>query len=181
MPCAQRVATRYLQSDLSPPLGFPGGPCHVVRRIMDEVRNPRLREELIEDVERGVTLENRDAAKVYDIEVERGVGRYKRMAIMPHAQYRMDQRGVTVNELRIALGSFLNALGSEKSLQSYLGKKWEHDLQRHEPLNWTDPRIQLAVVFMAQSDNAIRVITTYWKHQSDPKPVPGGCYVPESG
>lgn len=179
MSSSQRVADRYLQSDLAPPLGFPGGPCHVVRRIMEEVQNPRLRDELIEDVERGMKLDNSEASKVYDLEVEKGVGNFKKMAILPHAQYRMDQRGITVTELRLALTSFLNAFGTEKSRQSYLGKKWAHELHRRQPLNWTDPRIKLTIVFAAASENSIRVITTYWENQADPRPVnPGGCLTP---
>jgi len=182
MRSAARVAARYLQSDLAPPLGFPGGPCHVIRRILDEVRNPKLREELIEDVEQGMKLDNRDAAKVYDLEAERGVGKFKKMFILPHAQYRMDQRGITVPELRLALNSFQNALGKEKSRQSYLGKKWEYELTRHEPLHWTDPRIRLTVVFLGASKDSVRIITTYWEGHSDPKPVPsGGCQVGQDG
>lgn len=167
---AARVAARHLmQADLMPPLGFPGGPCHVVQRIREEIRNPKLRDELIEDVERGLKLDNSAAAKVYDIEQERGGGRFKKMSIVPHAQYRMDQRGVTVPEIRLALASFSKAWMDFRSRQDPRAKRWEEDMARGEPIRWVDPAIKLAVVFLAIRDTA-RIVTTYWEGQSDPRP-----------
>ena len=91
------------QADLHPALGYPGGPCHVVERIDEEVRQPRLRDHLSDKVQRGDKLTNPEASKVYDVLAERGPGGLvKKIVITPHAQYRMDQRGVTVNDLRLS-------------------------------------------------------------------------------
>jgi hypothetical protein len=176
MPSPSRVATRYLRkADLTPPLGFPGGPCHVVDRIKEEIRNPRLREELISDVEKGIKLENPEAAKVYDIEIERGVGKWTRLLIAPHAQYRMDQRGITVPELRIALKDFQKDLSDLRSRKHPTAQRWDLALLTGEPINYLDKKIDLALIFAAQGDT-VRVITTYWEGEPDPHPVgEGGC------
>lgn len=171
---AARVAHRYLvKADKNPALGFPGGPCHVMQRIHLEVKNPKLREELIEDIERGLKMENRDAAQVYDLEVERGPNkRFSKMMILPHAQYRMDQRGVTVPEIRLFFANFTKAWGDAKSRQDFMWKKWEEDMARGEPIRWTDPKTKLTVVWVKQGQDAVRVVTTYWEGQPDPKPKP---------
>ena len=159
------------RSDLSPPLGFPGGPCQVVERIQD-VRNPRLREELIEDVEKGNKLDNAEASQVYDLETERGATgtRFKRLVLTPHAQYRMDQRGVTVNEVRLALQSFHKAWGDFKSRGDVRAKEWGDKLQSSSPLLWTDPKLHLAIAITAPGKGEdVRLVTTYWVGQSDPR------------
>lgn len=176
-----RVSYRYLlkHADLTPPLGFPGGPCHVVRRIYDEVRNPRLRDELIEDVERGGKLDNADASKVYSLETDNGPGgKLKKIAITAHGQYRMDQRGITVTEVRLALQGFLKRWNDLRSQQSPVAKGWEMDMMRGEKLMWTDPRHKLTLVFLVKGDTAV-VVTAYWEGQPDPRPVgEGTCPVP---
>ena len=173
----QRVAARYLQSDLIPPLGFPGGPCYVVQRIMEEVHNPKLRDDLVADVEHGLKIDNQEAGQIYHLDAEAGVGAFKKMLLVPHTQYRMDQRGITVTEIRMALASFQKARNDERSRHSYMAKKWEYDMMRGEPINWTDPKVKLTVVFLAGRD-MVRVITCYWEGESDPKPTQGGCPVP---
>lgn len=167
-------------ADLSPPLGYPGGPCHVVRRIMEEVSNPSLRDELVEDVEHGLKLNNSQTAKIYDIDKERGKGAIRQLWITRHAQYRMDQRGITVNEIRLALDNFSKVFqrGAELSGQTVrkqslvkiqsLFSDWAYDAKRGEPLSWTDPQIGLTVIFKL-GRNLAEVITTYWKNHPDPR------------
>jgi hypothetical protein len=104
---AQRVASRWVrrQADLSPPLGFPGGPCHTIERIQDEVRNPVLREELIDELERGRDLSNADATKIWQPLKEslKPNKIWDSLVITAHAQYRMDLRGVTVGDVKVSL------------------------------------------------------------------------------
>jgi hypothetical protein len=172
-PSTSRVSARYLLSrraDLMPPLGYPGGPCHVVERIRREVRNPRLQKELISDVEEGGKLSNPEAAQVYDRHMEDGPGgKWDKIRIVPHAQFRMDQRQVTVPEVRLALKSFLKALGDEKSRQSPLGRRWESMLERHTPILWVDPTLDLAVVFVQLGPDIVQLVTAYWEGASDPR------------
>lgn len=175
-----RVALAYMerQGDLMPPLGFPGGICHVTERIHREVRNPKLREDLVGDVEKGRKMTNQDANKVYSLEREKGSGRFKQVLISPHAQYRMDQRGITVPEIRIALQSFQKAWFDDKSRGGFQHKSWEMDMARREPILWTDPRIKLTVVFAVERSDVVVLVTTYWEGQPDPKPAGKSCPVP---
>ena len=167
-PSPSRVAGRF--ADLSPPLGFPGGPCHVMDRIRQEVRNPRLRDELIEDVEAGQKLDNAEASKIYEADTEAGVGRFQQILITSHAQYRMDQRGMTVPEIRMALKSFQKQWMDYRSQKSSQARLWEEALMRAEPILWEDPKIGLTLVFQVHGKQ-VRLITTYWKGQRDPRPV----------
>ena len=177
---SSRVAERHLRADLNPPLGYPGGPCHVIQRIRDEVRNPALAEDLVDEVERGRDLNNPASSKAYPLAVEVGTGRFKHMVLTSHVQYRMDLRGIHVPLVRRALATFLKAWGDEKSRKSPLYTAWEHDMAYGEPINWTDTKLGITVVFRTEaaaggSMNA-HIVTTYWKGDSNPRaPGEGGC------
>ena len=110
------------EADLAPPLGWFGGPCKVVQRIEDEVGNPRLRENLSEKVEDGKKLTNPEAAKVYTVEREKGGGLFRAIRITAHAQYRMDQRGITVGDLRVSLAHFSKKLNDWKNASIMIWK-----------------------------------------------------------
>lgn len=179
MSLAKRVIARFLQkADLNPPLGYPGGPCHVVERIQDQVRSPKLKEDLSTEVETGHKLSNPDAAKVYHIETERGVGMFQRLLISAHAQYRMDLRSVTVPAVRVALQSFNKLLMNLKSQQSPALERITRELQQGT-YEWVDPKMQLAIVLAMESRDTVKLVTTYWKGDSDPRP-PGSCDLPKS-
>lgn len=182
---AQRVARRYAQqrrADLSPPLGVPGGPCQVMRRIEDRVRNPRMREELIEDVESGGDLANQDASKVYSLEGEKGVDGtpFKSLVLTAHVQFRMDQRAVSVADVKAALLKFHEVYGKEKSTNSPKWRSWEQDLDRGEPIRWDSPT-GLTVVFSTRAVGVdlkgrklrrATLVTTYWTGKPNPRPTP---------
>lgn len=183
-----RVADRHLrrQADADPPIGWPGGPCHVVERIRGNVRNPRLREELVDDVEFGDDLSNPEAAQVYGPDmVERNVGtplpfnlHKRRLNIGPHAQYRMDLRGVTIPQVRAAIAAWAAAWAKEKSKQSHIARRWEEDMMRGEGIRFTDSRSGLTVVFALVGSDTIKIITAFWDGGSDPiPPGDGGCDV----
>lgn len=173
-----RVADRYLskrRADLSPPLGYPGGPCHVIDRIRQEVHNPQLREDLIDDIEHDGNLEGAEAHRVYqDEETERGTGRFKTFKLTSHAQFRMDQRGVSVPLIRRAMDTFLKAWSDAKSRRSPVWERWEQDMSYGEKITWTDPKLRLVVVFRVQRDSAV-IITTYWDGVSTPGAVGEGA------
>lgn len=176
---AARVAARYVarRADLQPPLGWPGGPCHVIDRVRREVGNPRLREGLIDDIEYGDSWSNPEAAQVYDIEIEAlpAGTRFKRLVLGPHGQFRMDLRGITVPQVRVALLSFFMAYLAEKSRGSFLAKRWEEGFSRSSAITWVDPKLRLTVVFAATGSD-IKLVTTYWEGGSDAHPPgEGGC------
>jgi hypothetical protein len=161
-------------SDLNPQLGWPGGVCHTVERIEEQVRNPRLREQLVDKVEDGDKLTNPEAQTIYRMEVERGTKAklIQTLRIVPHAQYRMDQRAITVNDLRVALTEFVKAFMDAKSRNDYQFKDWEDSFNRREPIRWvSSPRSgQLVVVFAPQGNGAVNIVSTFWEGEPDPKP-----------
>jgi cation transport regulator ChaC len=162
------------KSDLNPPLGYPGGPCQVIQRIRSTVRNPKVRDELVDDVEGYKGLSNPDAAKVYKLEVEKG-GKAKfmqRVRISPHAQYRMDQRGITVPDVRVALQLFAREFYDSKSRDGAFYRSRSEDMARGEKILWVAKKIgRLAIVFVSEGQGTVTLVTTYWDGLSDPKPV----------
>lgn len=164
------------RADLSPALGYPGGPCQVVQRINKEIRNPKLRDQLIDDVGDGDSLSNSEAAKVYHMETERGVGLVKRLLIGPHTQYRMDLRGVTVPQVRSALAAFLKQLNDWKSQQNPQYEWTARQLSMSKPVEYMD-RHGLFMAFTMEGRGTVKLITTYWKGQRDQKVPSKGCPV----
>jgi|SaaInlV_165m_DNA_1040744.scaffolds.fasta_scaffold03031_4 hypothetical protein len=165
----KRVAQRF--ADLAPPLGFPGGSCHLIERVHDEVNNPRLRDRLVDSVEEGQSLSNADASKVYSPERERGVSgkRLNKIILTSHVQYRMDLRGITVPEIRLALKQFAKAYLDERSRKSLQARWWDEAMAWGEEIKWEAP-MGLVVVFTLPSQDTANIITAYWPGQSDPRP-----------
>ena len=124
-------------ADLSPQLGWPGGRCHVVDRIQQEVRNPRQRELLISEVETGGDLDNQEAGIIYDPISERGAGIFPKMILSRHILYRMDLRNITVHDLRVAFKEFsdLYERGMQLRNQPNLRKPRLRQL-RDQALEW---------------------------------------------
>lgn len=140
---------RTVQADLSPPLGYPGGECHVIERIEAEVLNPREREKLIKKVERGEDFDKADEKRVYKKDhVERGAlgTQFKWIALGMHAQFRMDLRGVTVPEILLVLKDFHKVFSKEKSRQSYRYKAWVEDIRRGERFRWEKNGAQVVFI-----------------------------------
>ena len=163
MGTASRVLRRFL-ADLSPPLGDPGGPCQVIRRIDKSVRNPALKEDLIEEVEHGGELDNQDAAQVYPLDTETGAGVAKKLVLTSHLQYRMDLRSVTLDDVRATLRAMTAALRD--------APRAAQDLAHGEKVRYEDPRTHLVIVVQVAGRETLRLITTFWRGRPDPKPVP---------
>lgn len=161
----RRVASRYLKSDLVPPLGYPGGPSFVVDRIDAEVTDPRLESLLTEKVSDGEDLSNPEAARIYDVDVEQPPAktRFKKILIGPHAQYRMDLRGITVPEVRVALSSWNKAFNDGRSRNEPAARRWEEAIMRDESITWTDTKLNLTIAFAAGADRGTiaKIITVY--------------------
>jgi hypothetical protein len=166
-----RVAARFQRiADLMPPLGKPGGPCQVIQRIEDNVRNPALKGELEREVGTGHTLSNPDASKIYPLDREPGAGRIKNLLISSHAQYRMDLRSVTVEDVQRALTNWSKALNDLKSQKNPSYDRMIREMNAGS-VEWNDPKSGLFLVFEVRGDQAA-IITTYWKGQKDPRAVP---------
>lgn len=161
----QIVALRHLRADLSPPLGYPGGACYLLERIRKNVRNPADAESMISDVSEGGDLTLTEASRVYGLGTEAPPvkTRFKKVLLSPHAQYRMDLRGITVPEVRLALKSFNKAFLDAKSRNDPTYRRWTTDMAHDTGIAWTDPQTGLTVVFAAGGDGTVaKVITVYW-------------------
>lgn len=175
------------RADLTPPLGWPGGPCHLINRIVEEVKDPRLEQKLVQEVERGVDISNPDASRVYRLDTEvGGGGPFKQLLIGAHAQYRMDLRGVTVPQVRAAIKAWFRVFLDAKSRNDWDYRKWVETLSKGEAVNWTDNRLGLTVVFSTKGPGQIMLVTAYWPGEQDPVTHPGQCtvragYRPPSG
>jgi hypothetical protein len=173
MGTARNVARRF--ADLNPALGKPGGPCHVVRRIEDEVRNPRVKNQLVDKVEDGQSLSNPEAGKVYDVEVEKARGLVTKFLVGPHTQYRMDLRKVSVKDLQRAFAEWTKAMhalrkNGDPQYDAVLGM-----LNRGDNIRWTSPQ-NLTIVFAPRQKGVAQLVTTWWQGVPDPPP-PGTCEV----
>ena len=107
------------QADLNPPLGYPGGSCHLQDRIRQEIRNPSLEHDLIENHLSGKDKKPQTQAEhaIYD-ELPEGPVRgtsFRKVVFDEHAQYRMDQRGVTIPEVFAVLREFQKEWAKERS------------------------------------------------------------------
>ena len=142
-----------------------------IERVHDEVNNPRLRDRLVDSVEEGQSLSNADASKVYSPERERGVSgkRLNKIILTSHVQYRMDLRGITVPEIRLALKQFAKAYLDERSRKSLQARWWDEAMAWGEEIKWEAP-MGLVVVFTLPSQDTANIITAYWPGQSDPRP-----------
>lgn len=169
---AQLNVVRSRTSDLNPPLGRPGGPCYVVRRIDDAVTSPALKTKLVDKVEEGEDLSNPEAASVYELEAERTRGLFPRLYIGPHAQYRMDLRGVTVRNLQDAMEELAKVFHAARKTRDMVKLRPFEAFASGQKLEYVT-RTGLQVV-LAPRPGGAQVVTTFWKGRPDPSP-PGQC------
>lgn len=176
------VVEEYLKkADLNPPLGSPGGPCHVIDRIEDKVSNPKTLEVLKDSVEHEATLSDGAVHLLYDpiiVPAPEGIP-YKKMKITDHAQFRMDLRSVYLPAVQATIKHFFKQLNIERSRQTYLGTEWTRRIKQPSygdpPFEWTHPSLKLTVVFRFERD-LIVIPTTYWNGVPNPRPPgEGGC------
>jgi len=166
----------------SSPLGLPGGPCHIIRNISEEPLPERLKQELIEDVEKGRDLSNAQADKVYKkVVMPSKIDLFATVELTSHAQYRMDLRGITTSEVQKAFREFerwFQARKSDKAPRSQDMRLIE-DIAYGKPVQFDAQRLGLTLVFVVDNRKA-RLVSTWWTGlQNPPKPRPGECeYIP---
>ena len=166
------------QADLTPPLGVGGGTCKVVQRIEDKVRTPSLREDLAEKVEHGEKLTNPEAAYIYDLGLpERGGGLFTNIRISAHAQYRMDQREITVADLRKFFANLSKKINDWKSQRAPEFARLSKAVQQGGQFEWTDKQTKNLKVAFKFSGQTVDIITTFWEGKPDPKPGTCGTHL----
>ena len=161
------------RADLSPPLGVGGGTCKVVQRIENAVRVPALREDLSEKVEHGGKLTNPEAAIIYEGVQEHGGGLFPSIRITAHAQYRMDQRGITVDDLRVFFTNLSKKVNDWKSQRAPEYPRLMAAVQGLDTFEWTDKKTKNLKVVFSGKGSAMDIITVFWEGKPDPKP--GTC------
>jgi hypothetical protein len=122
-----------------------------------------LKQDLIEEAEQGIDMSITDASRVYPLDVETGVGFSKSLLLTSHMQYRMDLRGITVDDIKNTLRSLTLYVKNNPKLKGVL--------LRGDKIRYEDPRTKLVLVVILEQD-MLRLITTFWKGKPDPKPVP---------
>lgn len=170
---------RALLEDLNPQLGFPGGPCQVIQRIERSPNPASFRQSAVDDVEVGADLSNAAASKVYKpLEELLPPGfPYKSFQLSAHAQYRMDQRGIAVPQMRAALVAFIKHFLVLKSKKHPTYERWIQQEVTRETIVWTDPKLGLTLVLAPTLlTKSLMVVTTYWQDaQEESPPGDGGC------
>ncbi len=129
----------------------------------------------MDEVEHGQDLTNQEAFKLYPVTREPGVGPIRVLEIKSHAQYRMDLRGITVDDVRHTLNSFLQQMGQWKAVRSPAYERMGTMLENGEHMEWVDPKTRLKIVFVAEGGGKVTLITTFRKGE-DGHPGPVDCH-----
>ena len=161
------------RSDLYPPLGKDGGPCRVVDRILDNVTDARDRASLIEDVKNNRDLSNAQAKEIYPkVQKERGPSPFNPTVLTPHAQYRMDLRGVTVKDVQQSVLRFRKYIGALMESKKPDDRKKLDAMRGNPVVKWFDSEAgRYIVVSVGDGLNLVSVYPT----QPDPTYPANGC------
>ena len=171
---AAKIAFSWIlrKADLSPPLGYPGGSCHLIDRIQDNVKNPGKKEDLIQKVEVGDKINNQEANLIYDYELDRGARntRFQAVVMTPHAQYRMDQRGITVGDLLNVLMKFHKQWAKEKSRDSSRYQDWEDKIRKGREIEYAAAGITVIFEVATIRGKLAANVITAWEDGNNPRP-----------
>lgn len=164
-------------------LGQRPGWCGVARAVVENVRDPRRRRQLVNHVEQGNELPNPEAAKIYPsqkLRIAKG-GLIQYVMLTGHAAFRADLRGITIHQIADCLKDFNQYLNNLKSkAQSRPSSKmlfddFERKIMTGQHLEW-DLR-GLLIAFKVERQVAI-IKTCFYKNKPNPQPPPQGCDLP---
>lgn len=167
-------------------LGVPGGPCHIIRDLQESDLAPEIKEELIREVEQGSKLDNDDANLLYPQRTIRAEAElFKTIWLSSHAQYRMNLRGITVNEIQNCFDEFnrwYNARIRNKSQDEIKTrhKRMMEDLAKGDTTLFST-RSGVTIVFAIDPRREqVRLVSCWWTSDPNPPKVnPGECdYIP---
>ena len=180
-----RILPKIKSADLMPPLGYPGGPCHTMERVHEEVKNPKLRDKLVDKLEEGKSLSNSEAHKIYKSPPGRSwnsVQTAERHCYILPCSVPHGPEGMTTSEIRLALKQFVKAFYDEKSQKSADFMGWSTAMAYGEPIRWVAKVPKgLTVIFQVKSGKA-HIITVYWENDQDPRPrSEESCGYPSAG
>ena len=164
----------------------------MVDRIRDHTKiAPSVKSQLLSDfTAKPNDMTNAQARIVYKDEMERGVSPFNPVLITPHAQYRMDLRGVTVPDIQSTLNKFrqwfmnprnrpwLEKLQQSGRIQLLVDGKTgatELDLSPRDPGTTVRFRDGSRIVVFGLEGRTLVVVTTFIEGSDDVRMPPGGC------
>ena len=165
--------------DLDPPLGYPGGPCHVIFRAVGSRLRPTSAQAIVENVSEGKDLSKSQEQALYDDKFDKTPTStsFKTVALSPHAQYRMDLRGVTMPQVRSAVNALHQKISKEKQSKSSWFQGYEKDLRTGKSRKFKTGGIE--IVYKAgriHGELGILIVTVIASSGNKPGPVdPSKC------
>jgi hypothetical protein len=164
------------------PLGEPGGPCHLIRHV-EETRLPDvIKEELREDVREDGEFEKDNESLIYDQTSfrMRNDSPFNSVKLTHHVQHRMDQRSITVEDIKDGFEEFGRWYSHRKQNPGDMSREDEQrlrGLQKGQKMAFEADRKNLKLVFrMGDRRSELILITAYWMGKPDPNaPSPGEC------
>lgn len=166
-------------------LGLPGGPCHIIRDIESEQLPEGVKQDLIEDVEKGKDLSNSAADMIYPPQrLPADAKLFQKIFLTSHAQYRMNLRGVTLRELQgvfVEFDRWYRARVQAPDKLTGVQRKLMTDLAYGNAARFSGARSGITIVFAVDTKRReARLVSCWWTNSpKTPKPTPGQCdFVP---
>jgi len=160
-------------SDLEPMLGYPSGICQVVQRIDEKIPESNLENYLINKVENAEDLEIDESSYIYPRIIEQPLEHNKIITVIElssHAQYRMDLRGITTGDVKVAIRDFIKQFYNEKAQNSSQYLVWETAMRLGRDMVFLDKKIGgLFLAFVVHKGKAV-VKTVYFENEKNPRP-----------
>lgn len=156
-------------------LGDPGGPCHIIRDIQEENLPRDVKQDLIREVQRGVSLRNDAALLLYERRrLPSFVRGFASLVLTAHFQYRMNIRGIKFNTLKDVLKDFDAWLRDQDSreVRSLLS-----DLSQGHTAKFDSTRHGISLIVASDSSNKNLKLVSIWNMYGSNriKPRPGEC------
>jgi hypothetical protein len=187
------------RADLYPPLGKPSGPCKVVDRIYQRVRSTAEQQDLVNTVEGNRDLSKAQAITVYkEFDKNPAASPFRQFGISPHAQYRMDLRGISVAQVQGLAAKLAQWYLNPKNVRWLETLRDTNNIQLNYDATTGTTKIDdepvrpgyerrgklvrvshdgISVVF-AFGQGTVDVVTAYPQVQGDIKAPAGGCPKP---
>lgn len=186
---AKHAVAEYLQiqKEARTPyaLGLPGGPCHIIRDVESEDLPDSVKQDLIEDIEKGKDLSNAEADLLYPPQrIKADAKLFNSIKLTAHAQYRMNLRGVTLQEVQgvfLEFDKWYRARLKNPDKMTREQKKLMVDLGYGEAARFSGARSGITIVFSVDARRReARLVSCWWTNSpKTPKPTPGQCeFVP---
>jgi hypothetical protein len=103
--------------------------------------------------------------------MENGVGFISSIKITSHAQYRMDLRGITVEDVQKAVGTLASAVERWKADGSPKAREFLTKFAMGDKIEWLVTATNLKVILQPTGKGTVALVSAFWKGKPDPVPV----------